>query len=193
MPHMACAPIFGSVQEWLASTEGREGDGSSTVEEEVAPPNLRDMPLPHKLLQAQQAPEETTNENVSRVENSALKLIIYDIPFQATLGQVIERLTEQGFAEGRYQDVIMPSSKGGCNKLTGFQSRNNGYAFIKFNDAESAADFLSTFQNISWPNFNCEKLTCAKPAHADSQLAGVVKVPRRRKQNKRSSKSSEWA
>lgn len=116
-------------------------------------------------------------------ENSMTKIMMYDIPFQVSVNQVIDTVIAHGF-NGTFDSVEMPCEKKMRHRnIDSEHKKNMGFAFIDFKTAESAAEFLLVFQEISFPGCSSEKLTCAKPTLCSTSI--VPKPPKANRRRKR--------
>lgn len=115
----------------------------------------RQSACPSLIQQKQKTPE------VSAVANGTTTVMMYDIPLQMSVEQVIDMINDHGFAD-TYNFVHMPSSTG-------------GHVFINFKTAEFASDFLGIFQRCVYSHGNSRNLICAKPI--DGQCYIMSDIP----------------
>lgn len=118
-----------------------------------APVNIRCEAQPNsgwfKRPKGQKAPE------VSAVANGVTTLMMYDLPVQMAVNEVMDMINNHGFADS-YNFVYMPPSIGGALESL-------GHAYVNFRTAESAEDFLAVFQRFVCSHGNSRNLIRTKP------------------------------
>lgn len=111
-------------------------------------------------------------EEVCKVVQGITTLMMYDVPFRATIERLVHVINGLGF-HGTYDFVYMPASKGRSHN----DSNNIGYAFVNFKEPRFATAFLEVFQNYTFPmqSPSGAKLTCTKPAHCQGYHENLQK------------------
>ena len=91
-------------------------------------------------------------------------MMIRNIPIKLAKDEVEVAIESLGFA-GLYHFVRLPQSANGKNK---------GYAFVRFKDAETAAQFSVAFHDYKFEDSQTKKRCIVEPAHRPGKKASNV-------------------
>jgi len=152
---------------------------SPATYESIALTLLQAGPSPWRGLFQKEEPQKKEHEldvmlsstDVSKSENTSgtitpsdedgkrgkTTMMIQNIPWKADMNEVVQAIHSAGFVFS-YSSVDLPVH-------TRKPKRNLGYAFVHFNDAETAAQFAKAFQNYSFKGSNFTKRCIVKPGH----------------------------